>query len=348
MTRIRWQSTEIGGLKVCAVTCASFSLLFLCSRSHGQSLPDTPSFVLVHAEGGASEAAAIAASPATNAARLANSPPVATPDIDDEVDPLAAEHANGQSGATQLKGMEGKVPILPAPTGCMAAIQNAAAPSDDPSELPQDPGSLPRCENPLQLIVTERSRPLSSREKGVLAVKDFLDPFNILVITAGAGFSIAANSHSAYGPGFKGWGKFTGYSFVEDAQGEFIGTYVISSLAHEDPRYHRMPQASIRRRFGHALIHTIWTQHDDGRPMVNFETLLTYPASAELSNLYVPGVQTDAKSTARRVAIGLATDPVSNLIAEFLPDFARRIHVRVVFMQQILNEVANGAPAVMQ
>jgi hypothetical protein len=81
--------------------------------------------------------------------------------------------------------------------------------------------------------------------------------------------------------------------------------------------------------------------------MVNAETLLTYPISAELSNLYVPGSQTDAKSTARRVGIGLATDPVGNLIAEFLPDVARRIHVRAVFMQQIINQAAQGAPGVM-
>jgi hypothetical protein len=247
--------------------------------------------------------------------------------------------------------MERPAPTLPAPRPCLSVGKDAAsqpAQASVPAPGPDKLVTVQSCENPVQLIVTEKSRPLSSHEKGILAAKDLADPFNILVITAGAGFSIAANPHSAYGPGFEGWGKLTGYSFVEEAQGEFIGTYMISSLTHEDPRYHRMPEASIKRRIGHALIHTVWTQHDNGSPMLNYETLLTYPASAELSNLYVPGVQTDIKSTGRRVAIGLATDPIGGIIAEFLPDFAKRIHVRVVFMQQILNQVANGAPSVMQ
>jgi hypothetical protein len=346
MARLRRRASKAVGLKAGAVTCASFGLLILCSDTFGQTLPDAPGFLISRAE---SAAVASAVSPALPA----------------EEDPPELEQVNRQSGAGAIRGMEQKAPTLPAPKPCVTIRPSAPAKSNPPQPAGQDafqPSNLaspakeptagaavvlPICENPVQLIVTESSRPLTSREKGLLAIKDFIDPFNLLVLTAGAGFSVAANPNSAYGPGFEGWGKLTGYSLIEDAQGEFIGTYMISSLAHEDPRYHRMPQASVKRRISHAVIHTLWTQHDNGSPMLNLETLLTYPASAELSNLYVPGVQSDAKSTARRVGIGLATDPVSNLIAEFLPDVAKRIHVRVVFMQQILNQVANGAPAVM-
>jgi hypothetical protein len=38
---------------------------------------------------------------------------------------------------------------------------------------------------------------------------------------------------------------------------------------------------------------------------------------------------------------GYATDPVDNLITEFLPDVAKRIHVRVIFVQRVLNEVSS-------
>lgn len=290
------------------------------ASSSAQSMPDAPSFVLTRLESGSA---------------VATAPAPGTSSSTDE-DPFAAQRAAGQT-EVGIDGLAAGPAELPPP--CLVLppeAQRAASPAPKPC-----------VENPVQLILTHPTRPLTSREKGILAVKDFVDPFNLLVITAAAGFSVAANPDSRYGAGFKGWGRLTGYSLVEDAQGEFIGTYLISSLAHEDPRYHRMPQASVPRRIGHALIHTLWTQHDDGRAMVNAETLLTYPISAELSNLYVPGSQTDAKSTARRVGIGLATDPVGNLIAEFLPDVARRIHVRAVFMQQIINQAAQGAPGVM-
>ena len=133
-----------------------------------------------------------------------------------------------------------------------------------------------------------------------------------------------------------------GTALRRDATGEFIGTYVVCSLLHQDPRYHREPNATNWRRVGHALKHTIISQHDDGTPMPNYENLITYPASAELANLYVPGVHGDGPSTVTRILTGLATDPANNLITEFLPDFARRFHVRIVFVQQILNQIATS------
>ncbi len=185
--------------------------------------------------------------------------------------------------------------------------------------------------------------PLTSRQKGILAVRDIVDPFNLLTITANAGFTVGINSHSAYGPGMKGFGRDVGYSFVQDATGEFIGTYGMCSLVHQDPHYYREPDASNWRRVGHALKHTVISQHDDGRPMPNYENFVTYPASAMIANLYVPGVHGNGPSTVARFMTGLATDPVNNIITEFLPDFARRFHVRIVFVQQILNQIAaNG------
>jgi hypothetical protein len=222
-----------------------------------------------------------------------------------------------------------KIPTSPGTNGVAASAPPAAAP-------------LPcTVEHPFRIVVDyEVRQPLTAQQKAYLALHDVTQPFNLLVIGAEAGIGVGANSHSAYGPGFKGFGRLYGYQLLQDAQGEFFGTFLIPALTHEDPRYRRMQHATVKRRILHALERTVIAQHDDGSPMPNYATLLTYPISAELSNLYVPGIQGNAPDTARRIAIGFATDPVSNLIAEFLPDFARRIHVRSVFVQQIVNNVA--------
>jgi len=60
--------------------------------------------------------------------------------------------------------------------------------------------------------------------------------------------------------------------------------------------------------------------------------------------LYVPGVAGNGPSTVRRVLTGYATEPIGNILAEFLPDFAKRIHVRVIFVQNILNQISSGQP----
>jgi hypothetical protein len=184
--------------------------------------------------------------------------------------------------------------------------------------------------------------PLSPRQKGILALRNFSDPFNLLTVVGNAAVTIAADSHTAYGPGFEGFGRYTGYSVVQDATGEFLGTFLLCSVFSEDPHYHRMPDARPLRRVVHAISRTVIAQSDEGKTMPNFQNLIGYPASAEISNLYVPGVNGNGPSTVARIVTGLATDPISNLITEFLPDVARLVHVRVVFVQQIINEVATG------
>jgi hypothetical protein len=88
------------------------------------------------------------------------------------------------------------------------------------------------------------------------------------------------------------------------------------------------------------------SQHDDGRPMPNYATLGTYVISAELTNLYVPGIETDGASTVKRIGIGIASDPAGAIVAEFLPDVAKRIHIHIVFVQEIVNQMVVGSPSV--
>ena len=47
-------------------------------------------------------------------------------------------------------------------------------------------------------------------------------------------------------------------------------------------------------------------------------------------------------ASATHSGIGLGLAPVDNLITEFVPDVARRIHVRVVFVQRIINQVVRS------
>jgi hypothetical protein len=183
-------------------------------------------------------------------------------------------------------------------------------------------------------------RRLTPREKGWLAVRDVIDPFNGLTIAANSAIFIGANSHSAYGPGMSGFGRNVGVSYSQDATGEFFGTFLIPSIAHQDPHYHRLPRASMKRRIAHALYQVVWTQGDDGNEMLNYANLVGFAIDDEIGNLYVPGQQTDLPSSVRRYAIGLGTAPIENFITEFLPDLASHIHVRVVLVQQIINQVA--------
>jgi hypothetical protein len=184
-------------------------------------------------------------------------------------------------------------------------------------------------------------KPLDPQEKAWLATKNVIDPFNIITILGEAGISVAADSHSAYGPGFPGYGRYVGVSFTQDITGEFFNTFLIPSIVHQDPHYHRMPHASYLRRALHTIDAVAWARSDSGQGMLNYGTLLGYGIDDEIGNLYVPGQQTNGPATARRYAFGLATAPIDNAVTEFLPDVAKHIHVQIVVVQRIINQVAS-------
>lgn len=188
-------------------------------------------------------------------------------------------------------------------------------------------------------------KPLTPKEKAWLAIRNVGDPFNAVTILGQSAISVAADSHSPYGPGMPGFARNVGVSYTEDITAEFFGTFLIPSVMHQDPHYHRMPQASIKHRIFHCILQVAWTQGDNGRGMLNYSDLVGFAIDDEIANLYVPGRETNLPASAARYSIGLATAPTDNFITEFLPDLARRIHVRVVLVQRIIDQVAktNGA-----
>jgi hypothetical protein len=72
-----------------------------------------------------------------------------------------------------------------------------------------------------------QERPLTPGDKGWLAARNFLDPFSLIAVTGEAGISVAADSHSAYGPGMPGFVRSVGVGVTEDMTGEFFGTFLI-------------------------------------------------------------------------------------------------------------------------
>jgi hypothetical protein len=184
--------------------------------------------------------------------------------------------------------------------------------------------------------------PMTWQQKGYLALHDLADPVNFGTILGISAITVGTDPHSAYGPGLKGFGKSVGVSYLQDATGQFFGAFAIPVIAHQDPRYFRMPHAPFTRRLVYSISRTVVSRSDSGNSMPNYATLLTYPIGAELSNFYVPGIQTNGASTVARIFTGYALDPVNNLINEFLPDVASHVHIRIIIVQRILNNVASG------
>ena len=183
--------------------------------------------------------------------------------------------------------------------------------------------------------------PLTAKANLHSAIKNIIDPFNLLTIAGDSAISVASDPDSSYGPGIPGFGKSVGVSFTEDMTGEFFGTFLIPSIMHQDPHYHREPYLPIKRRILHAITQVVWAQSYTGQPMFNYGNIVGGVATAAVSNTFVPGPGRQGfSSTAQRLAVAFAISPSGNLIEEFLPDIASRINLRVVIFQRILNTVS--------
>jgi len=265
-------------------------------------------------------------------------------------------HAINSLMATQTPKEEGYVkpgidlaePMLYGPVNCESSMLGIEDPEAAAANKALENGErgcirtkIPAVNLFVKFTSTWVPYPMTPDQKMKLAVHDVIDPFNLLTIGGLSAIDTAENAHSVYGPGMKGFAKTSGVSLTQDMTGEFFGTFLICTLAHEDPHYHRMPQASIPVRIGHALAQVLVTQSDSGKPMFNYEDTVGYVVDDKISSLYVPVLHSDARSTAARVSIGLATAPIGNLVSEFLPDIARRINFRAIIVQRIINQVAS-------
>jgi hypothetical protein len=199
---------------------------------------------------------------------------------------------------------------------------------------------VPRSERFERFLNFAGDHATTPRNKFWLAARNTLDPFNALTILGISAISVGTDSHSAYGPGFRGFARNSGVVFTEGVTSEFIGTFLVPSLVGQDPHYHRMPNASTRRRIAHAIYQVVWTQSDTGKPMFNYATVFGTIATDAVNDLYVPGRELGPGSSAARIGTAIATDPIDNFITEFVPDLARRVKFHVVFVQRVINRVA--------
>ena len=180
---------------------------------------------------------------------------------------------------------------------------------------------------------------LTSTDKLRMAASNVVDPFNLLTIVATAGISVGSNPQSHYGPGIPGFAKNAGTLLTEDMTGAFFITYLIPSIAKQDPRYYRMPNASIPRRIGNVLVQPVWCRSDNGGHMPNYGMIIGVPAAVTLANIYAPGRKQGVWPTVETSVIAIGTSPIDHLVDEFLPDVAKHVSIHIVLIQRIVNHL---------
>ena len=168
---------------------------------------------------------------------------------------------------------------------------------------------------------------LSLHDKFLLSVRETFDPVTVLGVAYDAGISQAENNDPSYGQGAKGYGSRFGASLAGEASSQLFKDVLYPTIFSQDPRYYRLGHGSKRKRFLHALEHSVVAHREDGAQMFNFTEWLGTTSSVVLSNAYHPDNKRGVGPAATRVAFNVGGDIGFDVLREFWPEIARKFRL---------------------
>jgi hypothetical protein len=221
----------------------------------------------------------------------------------------------------------------PAPAVAPVVTPEAVTPEGH-AILPGDPGST-QDKRILGILPNYRTAdsttpfaPLTVGQKWKIATKDTFDYPSYVLAGAFAGLSQEDNSNPEFGQGLKGFAKRYAAGIADQDLGNFMTEAIYPTLLHEDPRYFRKVNGSVKSRMWWAVERIVITKTDSGRPQFNFSEWVGNGTVAAIGNLYYPN-ERGFNATMQRTLTQVGTDTVSDVLKEFWPDIKRKwLHKR--------------------
>jgi hypothetical protein len=109
------------------------------------------------------------------------------------------------------------------------------------------------------------------------------------------------------------------------ASTNLIGTYFLSSVLHDDPRYYAMGDGSLRESIKYALRRLVIVRKHDGGEAFNWPGVVAPLAAAGLANTYMPDAQKTVGYTFKNYIWSIAASVGVNLLKEYRPTVTRKV-----------------------
>jgi hypothetical protein len=173
-------------------------------------------------------------------------------------------------------------------------------------------------------------RPLTSKQKFQLAVDETIAPSRFLTSAFTAGISQARDSLHDYGQGWEGYGKRYGSSVASNASSHLIGTGLLPSLTHEDPRYFVKIFGSPKSRILYAMTRVFITRTDEGYSTFNWSNVLGGLMAESLAVSYLPDSERTAGKTFTRFGVRMGFGALDNVVKEYWPTIFKSLRINKI------------------
>jgi hypothetical protein len=185
-------------------------------------------------------------------------------------------------------------------------------------------GSFPTTD----LMKTEPTPGSLTREKKFrVAFDDSFDPTAFLVAGVFAGSSMAEKQYD-FGQGAKGFAKYYGGAFADQAIGNMMTEALFPIALHQDPRYFVKGEGGFWKRTGYAMSREVITRGDEGLNHFNTSELAGNAVAAGISNVYYPATDRSLGKTMNKWGQQIALDTAFNVMKEFWPDVRQKLFGR--------------------
>jgi len=167
---------------------------------------------------------------------------------------------------------------------------------------------------------TNDAPPLFAKQKFVLASRSVIDPVTILGVGFLAGVYQAADVPGGYGQGAAGYGRRFGAAYGDVVFGTFIGSAILPSVLHQDPRYFYLgPDYSTKQRWIHALDNSVIARNDRSKKWEpNYSGIIGSFAAGAISYSYIPASDRSAGIYLQESLVRIAESSVAGVLQEFV------------------------------
>jgi hypothetical protein len=168
-------------------------------------------------------------------------------------------------------------------------------------------------------------KPLTNKEKWTLAIKETVDPFNLVNAAVGAAFSQRGNQTPKYGEGGMAFGQRFGAAFLDFGTQNFFSAGLLATVLHQDPRYYRKgPGTGIAKRVVYSVSRLVIASQDSGASAFNASGIGGMMMGIAASNLYYPAASRRGSVMSCRISTSLTGGIMGNLMSEFWPDLQKK------------------------
>jgi hypothetical protein len=174
---------------------------------------------------------------------------------------------------------------------------------------------------------TESSIPyhnITAKQKITIAAKDSFDWPVFPTAAAFAALYQIENQNPSFGQGMAGYAKRFGTAYGDQMIGNMMTEGLIPAVFHQDPRYFRLGEGSVRHRAVYALEQIVSARMDSGHRSFNFSEWGGNSLAAAISNAYYPDTR-NWDDNLERLLVACGTDAFSNVLKEFWPDVKRKL-----------------------